>query len=507
MGEEKKDTLTAREKGDIYWRKLKYYLAAVKEKEKKQASERTGRSIAQDILSLDGEAVMSELKQGRLWINGNEFKKRPPTATGEEAYKNSILLVHMSLKYFKEVLKKAKKTPGDEIEQAVMKHVEKTLPVIELAVTTWFASNGIDIKTGEEVRPQKKAEAEKKLEDILKAYEDEIKSFRRNVAKTTVKRLMTEDEMRLDEEDAEDEFGDIEASYVDVEEEYQSLFEEHRERFILNKNKIGRALMELSVLKGKIKHLNELMGRLGALVEEKGPYEQANSVMTYRIALWEYQDFVEEQLAAAVWVKDACEGLIRGVLLGENVDPLIANYIRAHWGADVSTLPLNVKIKELPGFVSLDSMSDADVAKYSFAGLDEIRTMVSQLEEYKNTHERQFSCQTITGMLFDKEELVDVAGKARALRNRLAHGIAGDEFASLTREERLELTEKWVVVDTIARVAYMVIEYSRESEKKTLDDLVKSYAEDSCEMSYLLQERRCRQCVESYLRGKNNVYG
>ena len=180
MGEEKKDTLTAREKGDIYWRKLKYYLAAVKEKEKKQASERTGRSIAQDILSLDGEAVMSELKQGRLWINGNEFKKRPPTATGEEAYKNSILLVHMSLKYFKEVLKKAKKTPGDEIEQAVMKHVEKTLPVIELAVTTWFASNGIDIKTGEEVRPQKKAEAEKKLEDILKAYEDERKSFRRN---------------------------------------------------------------------------------------------------------------------------------------------------------------------------------------------------------------------------------------------------------------------------------------------------------------------------------------
>ncbi len=475
--------LSAREKGDIYWRKLKYYLQSVREKGDQSQESRSLQMFAAELLSEDTTELSRKVREGSLTINGNEFKRRPPTATGEDVYKQNILLVKVCAAYFRELTLTAKDKDVPKEDRVLVSCLEKLIPVMEQALSVWFAAHGVSVKTGEKLSVKDMDTASGRLSAEIKKYEVEVESYRSTVARSVVKDLLSSSE-------AED---------TDVEEDpFEDLIALHQDAYQKHRDLIDRILKEYKLLSEKRRSYRMVFPRLVKLVREKGGYTYANKIMIYKDAALFYRDYIEEQFVASLWAEKGCVSLIRTLLTGEPVDPMIANYIYARWKTEVPTLPLYEKVKDLPGFTSISENPNIDTEKADFPDLSAIRDGIAKLEAFKDEHEELFRGQTITSILFDTDELPRIAGMAKQLRSRIAHGSKEGEFDGLTKREQIDLGEAWILADSMARTAYILIEYRIRSEKRTLADLVATFRDEFYEMGYYAQERACRASLEAY---------
>ncbi len=486
MTSEYYDTLSAREKGDIYWRKLKYYLRAVKEKDIETENRRSGSFMAGETFSLDTSELKKEIEQGTRHITGNEFRHRPPTATGELAYKQSIQLVKLSSEYFKERLAKADKQDEDDSNKVLRDNLEKLIPLMDGAVDTWFSANGINSRTGEKESPEIISEAKNKLDEEIQKYENGVKNFRVNIAKKIAAELLSGGpESRDKSEEPENSFSEI--------------ISENIEKYEKNRDSIDKAVRDHMACRKVISAIEGEIDRLKVIVEQKGKYEKVNLIMTYRDVFREYRDMAQEKLKLSVWAQYGCEGLIRGLLLDEPADPKVAKYIESHYSVKVPVYSQYQRISELPGYVSHSDKLDADIEEYGISDMEEMEKALSRLRTYKKEHPDQFSCQTIHSMLFGTNELPEIATLAKQLRNYIAGSMKAGEFSGMSESEKHDLFEKWVFSDTMARVSYMVIEYGRKSEKKTISDLLLTFENDRREMEFAYQEKMCRESIEECL--------
>ena len=476
--------LSAREKGDIYWRKLKYYLQSVREKGDQSQESRSLQMFAAEILSEDTTELSRRVREGSLAINGNEFKRRPPTATGEDVYKQNILLVKVSAAYFRELADVAKGTEVPKEDRVLVACLEKLIPVMEQALSVWFSAHGVCAKTGEKLSAKDMEAASGRLAEEIKKYETEVGNFKGKVAKSVVKELLESSQEADTDPEGDHPFDALVAAHEDV-------YQKHREL-------IERATKEYKLLSAKRRSYRMIFPRLVRLVREKGGYTYANKIMIYKDAALYYRDYIEEQFVASLWAEKGCVSLIRSLLTGEPVDPMVANYIYAHWKTEVPTLPLYEKVKDLPGFKSFSEDLNIDTEKMEFPDLSAIREGIATLEEFKDTHEELFRGQTITSILFDADELPRIGGMAKQLRSRIAHGSKEGEFDGLTKREKIDLGEAWILADSMARTAYILIEYRIRSEKRTLADLVATFRDEFYEMGYYAQERACRASLEAY---------
>ncbi len=369
-----KDSLSAREKGDIYWQKLKNNLRAVRQKEADVDETRTGRAAALEILERFDERK-DKLVEYTERITGNEFKRRPPTATGELCYKESILHVMLSLEIFKKIVGDEKKKEADDSEGSLSEHLEKIIPVIEKTLEVWFLANGIDKNSGDKISAEIQKSASSKLDKAIATYEDTIDNARRDVARMIVGRIK------------EDLSGQEESKSPGID-EFEALIAENRERYLASKIVIDKACTELRVLRAKVFELTKDISTLISYIEEKGEYNHVNRFMTYSDVLAEYMDYIADQLSAAVWAEACCADMLRGLLTDVKADPMIHNYIKKHWGVSVPTYEMNERISDIPEYTALAGI-ESDCALPELKSLEDAsEDMLEMLQEVIDEDER-----------------------------------------------------------------------------------------------------------------------
>ena len=478
-----KDSLSAREKGDIYWRKLKYNLRAVRQKEKDVDESRSGRALALELLERYN-SEKEKLSEYTERICGNEFSRRPPTATGELSYKENILHVMLSLELFKVIVSDTAMKAAGDTEGSLSDNLEKTIPVIEKTLDIWFLSNGIVRQSGEKATADMIKAAQDKLDKAIMVYEETISNTCREVSKMIVQRLKGEL--------PKPEFG--QSIGID---EFEALIEENKERYIPQKTVIDKACAELLAIRKKLADLTGDIPGLIRYIDEKGEYSYVNRYMIYKDVYAEYMDYVGEQLAAAVWAEDGCVSLIRGLLTDQKADPMVANYIKEHWGVDVPTYDIQEKVCGIPEYTALSEF-ESDCAVLELNGLEDALEEATKITEYRETHLRQFQFQSVSSMLFDNSELPLIGAKARVIRNKIAAEVKEGKYDTFNYEQVRRIKDAFVDVEATARVAYMVIEYNMSAKGRTIASLMNSFETDTEEMDYTIQERRCRKYIDKY---------
>ena len=479
----KKGSLSAREKGDIYWRKLKYNLRAVRQKERDVDEDRSGSNLCAELLARFENEGRGTVPSGR--INGNEFRRRPPTATGELSYKDSIFLVMQTLELFRYMAVYEANMRTETAENSLSEHFEKTIPVIEKTLDIWFMANGVDRSNGQKVSSAKAQEAKAELDRTIELYEETVRNARRDMARMEVLKLKEE----LPETSEADTAG------ID---EFRELISENNNRYMSNKAVIDKACKELLALRKKMTELTKDLPGLVQLITQKGEYSLANRFMTLRDVYAEYMDFVGEQIAAGVWAEDGCASLIRGLLTDRKADPMVANYIKEHWGVTVPTYDMDESVRETEGYTELEDV-ESDCSLPDIESVEDMLKEAEKITEYRRSHLRQFQFQSISTMLFDSGELPMIGSKARHLRNRIAAELKKGALAELSVDVKRQVKDAFVTAEAVARVCCMVIEYNMTAKDRTIGELVESFETDVEEMDYTIQERYCREIVDAYM--------
>lgn len=483
------DGLSAREKGDIYWRKLKYFLQAVKDKHVTGVSERKGRYMARQLVARKKEASADMPAE---YIDGNEFRMRPPTSTGEQAYEDSIWKAIRNLNYFRSVLSQVNASDYSEADIIVLKQLNELQKVIGETLEACFTANGIDYRTGEAVSASQIKIAASMLPEKKKEYEEAVKQFKLKVAKAVASAVAG----NTKEDPAE---GSELTNISDM----KALIEANPEKYQENKAVIDRAMEELESIRKKSVKAKAGLVSLKEYAEKQGPDTKAVSFMDYAEAVQLYEDSLDESLASMEWGARACETCIRSLLTGETPDPFMANYMYSHWSVDMKTFPADSSAFSLPGYKRLEPDKE-DAGLYQYETVAEIRQGIEELARYKEAHPGQFRFQMISDLLFDIDDLPEIVGRSKAISYTLADWARNGCPETVSDTDKKDLKEMWVHVETIERVAEMVLEYHRDSERRTLKDLTDNYLYDTQDMDYRLQEKKVRICLDNWFFGQGS---
>ncbi len=482
MKKDRENSLTAREKGDIYWKKLKYNLQAIKEKNISRDAGRKRQTIANKLLDRKKQSPKSGTEQMESFITGNEFKRRPPTATGEQAYEDVIWNVIRSREYFVRILKESDPAKLGKTDRLVLKQLDELQQVMGKTISAGFLANGIDYRTGAPVSAKKKEKASEIFREEIFSYETAVRQFKEKIALSVVQ------DMKQD--------IDLPPVSTDMT-EADSLLAENKEAYLENKEMIDVVYDELRTLEEKkAAQITEYL-ELSKLAEKRGMDAKPVSFMSYSEVMTEYEDYLREHYAALEWAKEGCIVCLRYLLCGIKPNPLMANYMHERWHVEAGTIPEDMPVRTLPGYEKAPEEGE-DFRLYQYPSFEDARQAARELREYRKSHPRLFRYQTISAMLFDVRDLPVILGKAKALRNQIALWGKKGYPGTLSDEEKQELKTIWILAETMERVSEMVLEYQRENERKTVNELIETFIRDTQEMDYDLQKKRVRRCLEEY---------
>ncbi len=187
MAQEK--SLTHRRIGDLYWKKRKKMFASAAgliEKGKTHGSIRAALKEEKYYAARAErirKAALSEafLKDGRPCfgnedlpsVNGNEFKDRPPTASGDEVLEDAVAYALWVFGRYKEILE------NDRSKDRFPEELEQVTGLLGKTLDLWFEASGIDRETGDPVPPETKRSARAALPEAINAYEERARSLGR----------------------------------------------------------------------------------------------------------------------------------------------------------------------------------------------------------------------------------------------------------------------------------------------------------------------------------------
>ena len=475
--------LDARQKGDIYWKKLKRYLEARSSLDDSSDEKDTARMLAKDVFECAKKLDASEEAESGRLVTGDEFKVMPPTATGAELYGNGILLVIANLRRIVRQLK------AHEYDAVFLKHLATLGEIMQKALKSYYNSSGIDEKTGTVIASSKREEAQAGHAEIIKEYESEVKNFRNNVSNEVVKGLIKEYKI--------DNASKANAEMIN-DGQLDKLVGSNPEAYEVNKANIEMLRKEYDTLLAKEKQLESTLPLIREAAKDKMNSLTGAEWISPVEAYGEYRDYLAERLRALAYARRCCLAYVRCILTDETVDPLIANYIKKRWGAEVKTLPQDQPVVTFERFVRI-KLLEQDNTEYRFDDVAAVKKAAAELKEYRNTHPEQFEDQTFSSLFFDIEELSKMERKARALRNHLASAASGRILLEVSDKEREELVDIWIEADAFSRVTSMVIDYAEESESKTIKALLPTFARDVYEMSFYRQKEISAQCLEKVI--------
>ena len=474
------DGLSARQKGDIYWKKLKYFLQAVKDKNISDDGERKGRYLAQKLIARRNAENMEETGE---FIDGNEFKLRPPTSTGEQVHEDNLWKTICNLNYFRDILQKNAGNTADGTDAIVLKRLNSLQKVIAETVETTFRAYGLNYLTGAVVSDADIKKAKEGQPVLIKKYEAAVKQFKSKVA------LSVADSLRdiLSPESVQPDTSAI-----------TDLIKEYPDSYFTYKGTVDTALKELETILKKRSRAEAELESLKKYAEEKGSDSAPVSFMDYSEFISVYEECMEEFFISMDWAAEGCEACIRSLLTGTAPDPFMSNYIHSRWKVETETYPGDTFVSSLPGYRQPEYDKE-NPALYKYETIEDVKQGIAELKKYREEHSRQFRFQLISDILFDTDDIPEIAGRSKAIRNVL-YGWAENGYpGTVSESDKEELKEMWVQAETTGRVAEMVLEYHRNSGRRSMKDLIDAYLYDTQDMDYRLQEKNARSCLEKWL--------
>ena len=448
----KNDTLNARQKGDIYWRKLKRLIEAEEERgiERNEAD-----NIAGDVFLRINRKGFKETVPDRLGC-GNEFNPIPPTAASGEIYADNICLAVQCLYYFESF---ESHTGDKEYDTILNNKVHALAKVISDAVSCFFASMGIDETTGKSISNEKRDEARGLCESVFSEYENAIKHFKTDAAVAYMNKLI--DKSKIKKAGFENE---IDAIIVG-----KDLNDD-------TKKEIDKVSKEYVALKTKESEMASLMDAAGDDSVKGAGFELLNVKVSFSEAYEEYRKYISEQIRAVSFAADCCKTYVNCLVNDDIADPRYAAYIMEHWKKEVKTLSFEDSIYALEGYDLLGpKLKENDLKVPSTA--DEFNKIGKELKEYMESHPKRFFDQTVSQLLFDMDGLPDVIKKAEMLKEGILDHLSKDDPDD-------ELIDMWAMADAISDICSFVLDYSLARELCNVRDLLNEYEEFIFELDY-----------------------
>ncbi len=429
-------SLDSRQKGDIYWRKLKRYIAAYEDR----GIVRDERKIlAKDIFLAIQDGVAIEKP---CYPTGNEFKVFPPTEAAREAFKKGMTEL-------------ARFTAAPDLGEGYDKDL------IRNALGLFFRSAGIDSETGKNIGAAEQAKAAADAPAVFARYEKAVKSIRKKEVVSFINELVKGADITEDTS-FEDHMGPL-AKEAD----HQVLNRAYAEYVILSKKESG--------MKSRL----EAIGKLIEGDRNLDPYALE--------AFDEYSLYVREELRAVSFAKSCCMAFAESLVNKKIADPLFVDYISDHWGFVLPHYLLDERICTKEGFTRIGLVPVPQIPV--FKTFPEFVKEGESLKEYVELHRERFEDQSVGSLFFGTEEIPVIHVRAGSLLEQMTiFGLKGGVKA-LSYTDRLLFKDIYVRTDTIARVTELIINYAAVSEYKTFRDVLREYADKIYEMDYRYQER------------------
>ncbi len=477
--------LNARQKGDIYWKKLKRYIASG-ERHRENAKGDKDTILAREILALEKETPDIVYDEKNVDINGDEFKVMPPTATANEIFGEGIVRV---IKYKKAFEKMLSDSSGSGMMKVLYNSLEELTLAMGNAIDAFFYGAGIDPVTGEPVAPEKRREAKTNRKQAFDKYEKTIKNFRRDASLIVVASLETGA--------AKEEGLDADTAFCN--EEADRIFLQVKE---LDPGMYDFSLDDMDRLKDDCRDilrneadLSRKLQRIETLVHERSKDASEKEVTALKDVIREYGIYIEEKSKRLAFEKNCCVIYARYILTDEMVDPLTADYIFEKYGERVKTYPLDEAVCSLPDYVNIEYDPFFEPAPIeSKEGMEKVS---EELSEYIRNHPAQFESPTITSLFFGTGDLPVMEKTARNLRNAIA-GSLGSEFAKeIQLPENSELLRMWTEADAFVSVATQVLDYALLNRRKTIKELLDTFESDTYEMSFSRQKKMSGRALKN----------
>ena len=191
--DERKQSLTARQIGDIYWKKKKRMLDSAAGRIRRGDAAGGERSVlTEDSMVISrAERILKRYKEsggsdpGLLIPDGNEFRDRPPTICGEDTFEDEILLVMRARDQYQGMLKKPREKKDPEAEKLFEYGLEEVTALMEESVKLWFEASGLDPDSAEKLDPGIREKAAKQLPSVISSFENTLCSFYEQVSSET----------------------------------------------------------------------------------------------------------------------------------------------------------------------------------------------------------------------------------------------------------------------------------------------------------------------------------
>ncbi len=489
-----KGGMSAREKGDIYWRKRKRYLAA--------AAVRNGLKegyfnpdMAEDILERYKEIKATGKRE---LLNGNEFSEKPPTAVGRRAFAYAVANLMNERDHYELLINNF---PGDENyneNQILVGGIEEILACMEQAVGDYFIAAGLT-QDGERITD--KAERKRAFEAFKNSGELYHELMVRNNKELGVRFI---DELRkrygLDDlMDAPDPgpgpvFGMLVNKYPEAVKNNSALIEKLKQVNISTRHEAAMIVAAREKLRQEVTK------------EYFDPATDEVRKFILEASFGEYSYKVDENLCTLLYKQEATAAYIGWVLLSAPVDPVLAEYVDPEWGQRPQVMDEGMLLSEQEEFVFLrkyDRWEEVGEIK----GLSDVRKRAEEIKQYLYAHPWQFDAQCITTISRGTQQLPGIVADARAIRDGLDRLTANGYLNEISMEEGMELYEIWTVADLITRVGYTVMDFTVKHENCTIKETVEDIKDMLPLMSYSKQELSCRDAVKKLMRERagNNV--
>ena len=480
------DSLSAREKGDCFWRKFRRYVYSAESKGGLRGN------IFNVDTALDVLRYLEEKeKPGVTSLSGNEFADRPPSAAGKRAFIRSVAgMMQVSAQI------KTLKSAGahDELNEDALyiEGIKKVGGLIDRLVETFFTACGTDLKGVPFKNRALKKQAEEDFFEIRAEYEHLIKEVNRQGVQSFIARIVRDREQHAYTG------GDIRKDP-----KCEELIIRAPIAYALRKTDTDVILERIRLADfqaGKLKTERDMVISCAKELFYERPEQEWKNRMLIR-AISDYTVEVNERLRDILYAKEAGYYRLRWILLWEPVDKIIAEKIFKEYGEWPGIIDGSKRLSDISGFVEPVEKADVHVN-----GDEEIFRTGEELKEYLYTHPSQFDAQSLLSLATDTYELTDVLSKAYGLMQALDKLTSEKAFFMRPQDEREHIFEIWVMSEVMNRVGYMALEFIYEWQYNTVEETTEALRRILPYISYSGQEKIVREVLRDIVMERSNSF-
>ncbi len=483
--------LSAREKGDLFWRKFRHYAASAESKGGKRGSI-FNVDTAADVLRYYEQEKVEEIPK----LGGNEFADRPPTAAGKNALAHSVARMMRVSEQLKNLMEDDRPVSSEEPDEMVIAGIKELSELIDSLIGDFFSACGTDI-WGEPVKDRMvKKQAEEDFFLKRSAYERLVKSENLQLGRRLLESVLKDSGFAPEQKDAESDTV------------FESLLENGTMIATLRKLEVERLRERSGAALREASELEYGRSALKAYVKKKLKEDipEARKRLLNKISA-DYSAEAGESIRELLYLRETALYQLKWLLFRKPVDGIMAERIEG-LGTDrflIDEHPWQLegrmRLSDIPGFVA-----PKEAAYVQVNSTKEVLALGKELKQYLTEHPWQFDAQCLLSLATETEGFGDILAKAYGVLKAMDRITLDENYGKRPEQEREELFEIWVMCELMNRVGYTALEFIDNWQFNTVEEATPALRRILPEISYSLQERGVRELLQGLLKERSAAH-